>query len=216
MLYIAKKFYAVRKGNKPGIYETWDECKFNVNKFSGAEFHSFISKKEAEEYMECSFVSKQKEELKEIYKNIDTKSKLDNIANSYVDGSFNIKTMTYGYGGFIEYNGEKHIVQGSGNEKQMAIMRNVAGEILGSMNAIKKAIELSIKEINIHYDYLGIEMWATDIWRRNKKETKDYYDFIVLANEKIKINFVKVLAHSGVGGNEEADILAKQAVGILI
>ena len=26
----AKKYYAVREGRVPGIYNTWDECKANV------------------------------------------------------------------------------------------------------------------------------------------------------------------------------------------
>ena len=35
------KFYAVRVGRIPGIYRTWDECKKQVNGFSGAIFKSF-------------------------------------------------------------------------------------------------------------------------------------------------------------------------------
>lgn len=225
---MANKFYAVRKGLVPGIYKTWDECKSNVNKFPGAEFHSFATEKEAKNYMKPSFENKTpiiQLDILDISKKINTSHEkneeknddiqLKDVGYSYVDGSFNIKTMTYGYGGYLEFNGKKEIIQGSGNEKSMAIMRNVAGEILGSAAAVKKSIELKLKEVNIYYDYLGIEMWATDVWRRNKKETKDYYDYMQLAQKQIKINFIKVLAHSGVKGNEEADILAKQAVGIL-
>ena len=217
---MAIKFYAVKKGRVPGIYETWLECKINTDKFSGAEYHSFLTKVEADEYMNAfnviNLVDKINFKTKE---NLIAKSikheELSSIGYAFVDGSFNIKTNTYGYGGFITFNGKKEIVQGSGNEEQMAIMRNVAGEILGSINAIKRAIELNLKEINISYDYLGIEMWANDKWRRNKKETKDYYEYIQLARKEIKINFIKVLAHSGIDGNEEADTLAKQAVGII-
>ncbi len=45
------KYYAVRKGRVPGIYHSWDECRAQVDKFSGAEFKSFHSEKEAELYL---------------------------------------------------------------------------------------------------------------------------------------------------------------------
>ena len=31
---MAKKYYAVRVGKVPGIYQTWDECKKNVHGLS--------------------------------------------------------------------------------------------------------------------------------------------------------------------------------------
>ncbi|WP_414827039.1 ribonuclease H family protein [Apilactobacillus kunkeei] len=48
---MASKFYAVRKGKKPGIYSTWDECKNQVNGFPGAEYKSFKTQSEAKAYM---------------------------------------------------------------------------------------------------------------------------------------------------------------------
>ena len=96
----------------------------------------------------------------------------------------------------------------------MAAMRNVAGEILGSRAAIEKALELGIEKLSVYYDYMGIEMWATGGWKRNKAGTIGYYDFIQSVKDRIDIRFVKVKGHSGVEGNEEADRLAKQAVGI--
>ena len=51
---MASKFYAVRKGKKPGIYSTWDECKNQVNGFPGAEYKSFKTQSEAKAYMGLS------------------------------------------------------------------------------------------------------------------------------------------------------------------
>lgn len=197
---MASKFYAVRKGREPGIYNTWDECKALVHGFAGAEYKSFTDKSEAEAYMNGGGA------------NADvTKSEVF----AFVDGSFNAATGVYGYGGFLEYPGGRQVLMGSGYDEEMAAMRNVAGEILGSMAAIEKAIDMGFKAIDIYYDYSGIQMWALGEWKRNKKGTVAYYDYIQSVKGIIDIRFVKVKGHSGVEGNEEADRLAKKAVGIL-
>ena len=197
---MAAKFYAVRKGKKPGIYMSWDICKQQTNGFPGAEFKSFPTREAAEEYIGQKQQTVEKEP--------------ENYA--FVDGSYNIATKVYGYGGFLMADGKKEVLQGSGSEEEMACMRNVAGEVLGSMAAIEKAVELGLAELTIYYDYMGIEMWATGVWKRNKKGTIAYYDYIQSIKDKITLHFVKVKGHSGVEGNEEADRLAKEAVGIEI
>jgi ribonuclease HI len=173
-----------------------------VDGFPGAVYKSFKTKAEAEEFVG-----------KKTAKHVETAAE-ENRPYAFVDGSFNSTTGVYGYGGFLMCSGNKYMLQGRGDDPEMASMRNVSGEILGSMAAVEKALELGLRELVIYYDYLGIEMWATGGWKRNKKGTISYHDFMQSVRQKIAISFQKVKGHSGVDGNEEADRLAKEAVGI--
>ena len=49
---MAKKFYAVRKGRKTGIFTTWDECRAQVHGFPCAEYKSFPTMEGAKGFME--------------------------------------------------------------------------------------------------------------------------------------------------------------------
>ncbi len=208
---MAKKYYAVRVGKTPGIYLSWDDCKAMVDGYPGAKYKSFTSIAEAEAFLEGVAYSSN---AKEDQMTLSLQDNQEKGAYAFVDGSYNVATNVYGYGGFLVANGEKYILQGSGDEQEMASMRNVAGEILGSMAAVKKALELGLSELIIYYDYMGIEKWATGGWKRNKTGTIGYYEYMQSIKEKIHISFVKVKGHSGIEGNEEADRLAKQAAGI--
>ncbi|XP_012818071.1 ribonuclease H1 isoform X1 [Xenopus tropicalis] len=42
-----RMFYAVRTGRKPGVYNTWDECKEQVDKFPLARYKKFASEEDA-------------------------------------------------------------------------------------------------------------------------------------------------------------------------
>lgn len=135
---------------------------------------------------------------------------------AFVDGSYNAKTNTYGWGGFlIDQFGNKHILNGSGKDTELSKMRNVAGEILGASDAIQTALKLGMGWLTIYYDYEGIEKWATGKWRAKKKGTMDYMALTKSATKSgLKLYFKHVKAHSGVPFNEEADNIAKKSVGL--
>lgn len=141
--------------------------------------------------------------------------KIPTASWAFTDGSYNKQLKRYGWGGFIVTPlGEKIIIQGSDNNPDFVAMQSVAGEIYGSMSVINKAIEMGIPKITIYYDNFGIEYWATGRWKRNKIGTKLYHNFFKTSSKLISIEFKKVKGHSGIDGNEEADLLARQAVGL--
>ena len=49
-----KKIYAVRKGHKTGLFETWAECQKATSGYSGAEFRGFTDREEAMAFLQIS------------------------------------------------------------------------------------------------------------------------------------------------------------------
>lgn len=209
-----RKFYAVKTGRKIGIFNTWAECEKQVKGYPGAEFLSFKSKDEALKYLANG---KKEKDGKTIDQMTIDEIIIDDNTNiiAYVDGSYDSLKEMYSCGVVLFINKEKKTLLSKGNDPELVKMRNVSGEIMGSMMAMQYAIENKTDKIDrliIHHDYEGIAKWCTGEWKANKKGTKDYKKFYMNAAKQIKIDFVKVKAHSGNKYNEEADQLAKKAL----
>ena len=219
---MAKKFYAVKNGKTPVIFETWDECKKSVDGYSGAVFKSFKTKDEA-----LAFLGIESSSNSEIPIDVDgsiasASSCVDaciasdsSCATAYVDGSYNIATKEFGYGVVMFHNGEELHMSKSFSDAEMASMRNVAGEIFGSMAAMEYAVNHGITNLSIYYDYMGISKWCTGEWKANKKGTIAYRDYYNKIKTKVNVQFEKVKGHSGDKYNDMADMLAKKACGVL-
>lgn len=213
------KFYAVRKGLVPGIYKTWAECEANVKGFSGAEYKSFGTMGEAEGYMAGNAPASESEPAPApaSFGNAETGMRLE-YPYAFTDGSYNKKTAVSGWGGFLCLGYGAADIELTGTEKRPAwtAMRNVAGEVMGCMAAVAKALELGLPVIHIYHDYTGVSCWPDGAWSANKPETREYRDFIREARKRgLQVIFHKVSAHTGIPGNEAADRLAKRAVGLL-
>lgn len=195
-----KKYYAVRQGRRVGIFRSWDECKAQVDGYSGTEYKSFLTEKEAKAYITGT---------EPIISN-DT----SNGAIAYVDGSYLHSQKKFSFGAVIIYNGEEKHFKAAFSDNTLASMRNVAGEIKGAEFVMRYCVENDISHVDIYYDYEGIEKWCNGAWQANKDGTKAYKRFYDECSEKISISFHKVKGHSGNKYNDLVDSLAKSALGI--
>lgn len=217
-----KKFYAVRKGFTTGIFETWAQCQKMTAGFSGAEFKSFPTMEEAEEYMKGNApegvsvstvmaASGEKEKVDEEDRPVFDMPSDGMIA--YVDGSFEVSLGKYSYGCvLLTPDGRVTLKSGSGTDPEGVKIRNVAGEMCGAQTAVKWAMEQGYASIELRYDYEGIEKWVTGAWRAKMELTQKYAAFMQSCAREIRISFCKVAAHTGNYYNEEADRLAKKAL----
>lgn len=193
---MAYNYYAVREGKKTGIFESWEEAEGYVVGYPNAIHKGFNSKEAAEAFM--------------------YKTELDpEIPNSlslqaYVDGSFSEEKDLYSCGVVI-LNQDKELIEeitATGNDEQFIDMRNVAGELLGAMTAIEYAIENEYKQIEVFYDYIGVEMLTVDGWDTVGAGAQMYKAFISSNENELNIVFNKIPREE----NKAADRLAKKAL----
>ena len=128
---MAGKFYAVKKGRKPGIYMSWDACKAQVMGFPNARYKGFKTKAEAE-----AFLNPDANELMQID---------EDTLVAYVDGSYDHSQKRFSYGMVLMHDGIERYFAYPYEDKELATMRNVAGEIKGSEAAMRFAKENGYK-----------------------------------------------------------------------
>lgn len=227
----AKKFYAVRKGKTIGILATWDECKESVHGYSGAEYKSFPTRAEAEAYMAIGAgaqggrrgrsagtvravgTSGTAGEARVTAKKSERRGSGEELV-AYVDGSYHVGTGEFSYGVVLLFPEEDLGFSEKMSDRELAQMRNVAGEIKGAEAAMRYALEHGYKKVVIFHDYEGISKWCLGLWKTNKEGTKAYKAFYDSIKDRLQVEFVKVTGHSNDKYNDMADALAKEALGI--
>lgn len=203
---MAKKYYAVKKGKTPGIYLTWEECRDQIHGFSGAVYQGFATSREAEDFLQGAG---QEKPVKRDNASMPVMG--DGEAVAYVDGSYRTETGEYGCGVVFFYEGEQTEISQRGQDRELASMRNVAGEIMGARLAMEEALRRGAKKLTIVHDYQGIASWCLGEWKTNKEGTiayKRYYDSL---KDRLVVSFQKVKGHSGDEWNDRADELARAA-----
>lgn len=201
-----KKYYAVKKGKKVGIFDTWEETKKYVVGIKDAKYKSFKTKEEALLYLEDEYFYN-----KQILKEVRTFLNKGYLI-SFTDGSFDSDLNKSSWAAVLIENDLKSYKTISGLvHPKFNKYNNVAGEIYAAMASIKYAKKYKNENLIIFHDYEGVSNWATNTWQANTEISQYYLKFLKKYN-KVNLKFYWVKGHSNVKYNEIADAIAKDVL----
>ncbi|MCS7174664.1 ribonuclease H1 domain-containing protein [Pseudothermotoga sp.] len=191
------RYYAVKKGRLPGVYEDWEIAKQQVEGYSRAEYRSFSSREEAVAYLSGESQQCSKSLAKAIV--------------ACVDGSY--RNGICGSGIVICDGNGMHEFYFWTDDQNLVKLRNVASEILSVLFAIDYALRNRVKHLVVKHDFENLNKWISGEYDAKHPMTVLYKNFINQAEANgLRIEFEKVKAHSKDVCNERADKLAKLAV----
>ena len=186
-----------RKRNKEELFYM-----FNFKRAMNLEIYNSIAE----------VVENQQSELYDIYE----QDKLDNSVITFsVDGSYNTN-LTKAGSGIVIRQGNKTSKFFFTVPQSLSQERNVSGELLATLWAVKKAISMNLKKINLVFDYLGNVLYTKGIWSPKTMIAKVFVKEMndLLKGKQLDIKWLKVMSHTNVDINDEADRLAKLGSGI--
>ena len=214
---MAKKknnYYAVKNGHETGIFDNWTDCSKQVHGFKGAIYKGFELLKDAEDYFSGQeFIVGQRFETEaEVMAHLN-----DGEMIAYVDGS-NLGDGSAFSWGIVTFSNKLGRVDlnGMSTNPDMIGFRNVAGELFASVKATKFAIKNGFNKISLYHDYSGIRHFALNEWELENSLAVNYEQYYRKIEGLIEYEFVKVAGHTDDIFNDEADRLAKEALGIQV
>ena len=187
-----KKYYVVWNGKKKGIFTSWNDCKKQIDGFEGAQYKSFINKKEAEIAFTKSYND---------YKGKDTKKPiLSDLEKARIGApileSISVDAACSGNPGLMEYRGvfthNKKEIFKKGPFKNGT---NNIGEFLALVHGIALLKSKNKEDIPIYSDSRIAMSWVKKKTCRTNitfdASNKDLLDLIKRAEKWLKENSFK-------------------------
>lgn len=206
------KIYAVKRGLKTGLFNSWDECKKQVTGVKGARFKGFTDVNEAEKWLLGEAASGQ-----ELPKSIN--NSFDDAADYiiYTDGSC-LKNPA-GPGGWAavvmdQVNGELtelHSGEPSTTNNRMELTAAIA-----ALNFIRDGAVVDLYTDSQYLKNAFTKHWLAG-WKQNGWKTaagsevknKDLWQKLDKLFSAHQVRFYWVKGHVGIEHNERCDVLAK-------
>ncbi len=183
-----QKFYVVWKGKRPGIYETWEDCKSQIDGVKGAQYKSFSTFAEAkkafnENYLEHKGKNKAKPSL--------TPQELLKIGEPNMH-SISVDAASSGNPGIMEYQGvdtkTKRVLFKQGPYQQGT---NNIGEFLAIVHGLaflkqKKSDRILYSDSRIAIGWVRKKKCNTKLKKSKKNEA--LFELITRAEGWLKFN----------------------------
>lgn len=223
-----KKYYAVAKGNVPGVYTQWfgpGGAEIQVRGFAGARYKGFSTLSEAQRFIETASNTKHPHHPSE--KKRSPKKRLSAIVRAnpinesdkviiYTDGGALNNPGPGGYGVVITNKGKSKELS-----KGFRMTTNNRMELLACIEGLKavQAGETIVLYSDSKYVVDGVtkgwaKRWRANGWMRTKSDpavNADLWSKLLKLNEKRDIAYCWVKGHAGIDGNERCDALATAA-----
>jgi viroplasmin and RNaseH domain-containing protein len=171
------KFYAVRKGRKTGVFTDWSEVKTFIDRFPKAEYKSFLSEREALDYLNQS-ASDTHDFISQEVKNHEL----------YVFGGYEPLEKTSFYSVLIINRSKEILFQMAHHQQEQSHIPGFHAELLAIIKGLEWIQNNHINNVNIHYNYEGVQKWATKDWEA-KQQISQWYVKELSAFSMLKVHW---------------------------
>ena len=205
-----KNYYAVVRGEKPGLYTTWPAAEQHVVNFNNAKYKGFYTLEDALDYLAENNVR-----VPEHDSYVAKETPKDTVL-IYTDGSAIGNPGPGGYGVVLTFGGHrKELSQGY---KETTTNRMELAACIAGLTALKKPGTVIIYS-DSKYMVDGMELgwakrWQMNGWKKSNAqivENVDLWRELLAAADKHNVEFVWVKGHAGKKENERCDQLANEA-----
>jgi ribonuclease HI len=221
----SKKFYAVRVGQTPGIYQTWKDCQAQVHGVPGCIFKSFFTEEEARSFLDglnsAQIQQPRNPNAHTIERlSMETQTKVTSISevSVYTDGACEGNGQKGSRGGVGVWWGDGH--PNNISKPLDGLQTNNRAELTAVLEALKMMDVSQNYAIYTDSTYVakGVK-WAAE-WKKNNwncsngkpAKNRDLWEEVLTAKCSKKVRFVVVKGHAGIYGNVQADRLAVNGI----
>lgn len=211
---MAKKFYAVKRGRKTGLYTTWAECAAQVKGFQGAVYKGFMTENEARAWLGGADARTEQ-----------PRAAAEMAAPSAPDADYIIHTDgsclrnpggAGGWAAVIETTATGAVEEKSGGDPETTNNRMELTAALMALSAVPEGARVALytdsQYLKNAFTKFWLPAWKKRGWKKADGEpvlNQDLWVQLDAAFAARQVQFHWVKGHAGNPRNERCDVLAR-------